>query len=102
MDWDVEYILLCMVCCVSGIVELMMSCELVFDYYCLGVIWEYLVEVYGEVIVCVNMEFDVYLMLWLIINLWIGLEGWEVCVCIWMKEGDDVFVVLSWIKYLLL
>ncbi|EUA87625.1 putative glycoside hydrolase [Mycobacterium ulcerans str. Harvey] len=36
MDWDAEHILLRTVRCVSGTVELMMSCEPAFDYHRLG------------------------------------------------------------------
>ena len=36
MDWDAEHILLRTVRCVSGTVELMMSCEPAFDYHRVG------------------------------------------------------------------
>ena len=41
MDWDAEHILLRTVRCVSGTVELMMSCEPAFDYHRIGAAWEY-------------------------------------------------------------
>lgn len=41
MDWDAEHILLRTVRCVSGTVELMMSCEPAFDYHRVGATWEY-------------------------------------------------------------
>ena len=38
MDWDAEHILLRTVRCVSGTVELMMSCEPAFDYHRVGAV----------------------------------------------------------------
>ena len=50
MDWDAEHILLRTVRCVSGTVELMMSCEPAFDYHRVGATWEYSANAYGEAI----------------------------------------------------
>ena len=41
MDWDAEHILLRTVRCVSGTVELVMSCEPSFDYHRNPATWEY-------------------------------------------------------------
>jgi alpha,alpha-trehalase len=41
MDWDAEHILLRTVRCVSGTVELVMSCEPSFDYHRINATWEY-------------------------------------------------------------
>ncbi len=50
MDWDAEHILLRTVRCVSGTVELVMSCEPSFDYHRVGATWEYSANAYGEAI----------------------------------------------------
>lgn len=99
MDWDAEHILLRTVRCVSGTVELMMSCEPAFDYHRLGATWEYSAEAYGEAIARANTEPDAHPTLRLTTNLRIGLEGREARARTRMKEGDDVFVALSWTKH---
>ena len=50
MDWDAEHILLRTVRCVSGTVELVMSCEPSFDYHRVSADWEYSAQAYGEAI----------------------------------------------------
>ena len=50
MDWDAEHILLRTVRCVSGTVELVMSCEPSFDYHRSTASWEYSAQAYGEAI----------------------------------------------------
>ncbi len=50
MDWDAEHILLRTVRCVSGVVELVMSCEPSFDYHREAATWEYSAAAYGEAI----------------------------------------------------
>ncbi|NED62858.1 glycosyl hydrolase family 15, partial [Streptomyces sp. SID10244] len=49
-DWDAEHILLRTVRCVSGTVELSMSCEPAFDYHRGNTVWEYTGPAYGEAI----------------------------------------------------
>ena len=50
MDWDAEHILLRTVRCVSGTVEMVMSCEPSFDYHRVSSAWEYSGPAYGEAI----------------------------------------------------
>ena len=47
---DGEHILLRTVRCVSGVVELVMSCEPAFDYHRQAATWEYSAAAYGEAI----------------------------------------------------
>lgn len=99
MDWDAEHILLRTVRCVSGTVELMMSCEPAFDYHRVGATWEYSANAYGEAIARATKQPDAHPTLRLTTNLRIGLEGREARARTRMKEGDDVFVALSWTKH---
>ena len=99
MDWDAEHILLRTVRCVSGTVELMMSCEPAFDYHRIGTTWEYSANAYGEAIARASKQPDAHPTLRLTTNLNIGLEGREARARTRMKEGDDVFVALSWTKH---
>jgi len=99
MDWDAEHILLRTVRCVSGTVELVMQCEPSFDYHRVSASWEYSAQAYGEAIARANKDPDSHPTLRLTTNLRIGLEGREARARTRMKEGDNVFVALSWTKH---
>ena len=96
MDWDAEHILLRTVRCVSGTVELVMNCEPSFDYARVNAAWEYSANGYGEAIARARKDPDAHPTLRLTTNLRIGLEGREARARTRLKEGDDVFVALSW------
>ena len=99
MDWDAEHILLRTVRCVSGTVELVMNCEPSFDYHRVSSSWEYSAQAYGEAIARATKNPDSHPTLRLTTNLRIGLEGREARARTRMKEGDNVFVALSWSKH---
>ncbi|EUA18300.1 putative glycoside hydrolase [Mycobacterium xenopi 3993] len=99
MDWDAEHILLRTVRCVSGTAELMMSCEPAFDYHRISATWEYSADAYGEAVASAKTDPDAHPTLRLTTNLRIGLEGREARARTRLKEGDDVFVALSWSKH---
>jgi len=99
MDWDAEHILLRTVRCVSGTVELVMSCEPSFDYHRISASWEYSAAAYGEAIARANRDPDQHPKLKLTTNLRIGLEGREARARTRLTEGDNVFVALSWSKH---
>ena len=99
-DWDAEHILLRTVRCVSGTVELELSCEPAFDYHRRNATWEYTGRAYEEAEArCVpdsargECEQPA---LKLTTDLRLGLEGREARARRRLKEGDDVFVALSW------
>ena len=98
MDWDAEHILLRTVRCVSGTVELAMNCEPSFDYGRINTTWEYSTDGYGEAIARPRDGADEHPTLRLTTNLRIGLEGREARARTRLKEGDNVFVALSWSK----
>ena len=99
MDWDAEHILLRTVRCVSGTVELVMNCEPAFDYNRIPASWEYSASAYGEAIARAKRDPDMHPQLKLTTNLRIGLEGREARARTRLKEGDNIFVALSWSKH---
>ena len=107
-DWDAEHILLRTVRCVSGTIDLELSCEPAFDYHRRDATWEYSGEVYGEAVArCVSTPGEPGTgprgvpaspppVLKLTTDLRLGLEGREARARTRLHEGDDVFVALSW------
>lgn len=96
-DWDAEHLLLRTVKCVSGTVELEMSCEPAFDYHRSTATWEYTGKVYEEATARAGGdELGEHPELRLTTNLKLGIEGREARARTRMKEGDKVFVALSW------
>lgn len=97
-DWDAEHILLRTVRCVSGTVELVMNCEPSFDYHRVDANWEYCGDGYGAATVVAQKDPDTHPKLTVTTNLRLGLEGREARARTRLREGDNVFVALSWSK----
>ncbi|WP_258080790.1 glycoside hydrolase family 15 protein [Nocardia nova] len=97
-DWDAEHILLRTVKCVSGVVELEMSCEPAFDYHRAPANWEYTGEVYERATATATCSHDELPcgQLVLTTDMRLGLEGREARARTRMREGDELFVALSW------
>lgn len=95
-DWDAEHVLLRTVKCVSGTVELEMSCEPAFDYHRAPARWEYTGKVYEEATATSRQSSGDHPTLRLTSNLRLGLEGREARARTRMVEGDNAFVALSW------
>ncbi|MGV9710374.1 glycoside hydrolase family 15 protein [Gordonia sp. NPDC003424] len=95
-DWDAEHILLRTVRCVSGTVELSMSCEPAFDYHRAKTVWEYSGPAYGEAIATAADTTTPSPTLKLTTDLRLGLEGREARARTRLVEGDSRFVALSW------
>ncbi|NKR90674.1 glycosyl hydrolase family 15 [Rhodococcus hoagii] len=95
-DWDAEHVLLRTVKCVSGTVELEMSCEPAFDYHRAPARWEYTGKVYEEATATSRAYSTDHPTLRLTSNLRLGLEGREARARTRMVEGDNAFVALSW------
>lgn len=96
MDWDAEHILLRTVKCVNGTVELEMSCEPAFDYHRSTVNWQYTGKVYEEATAVRTVDPGAGPTLVLTTDLRLGLEGREARARTRMKEGDEIFVALTW------
>jgi GH15 family glucan-1,4-alpha-glucosidase len=99
MDWEPEHMLLRTARCVSGTIELVMSCAPSFDYHRVPATWEYSGTTYGHAVAQANADPDLHPKLTLTTDLRIGLEGREARARTRMSEGDEVFVALSWSRY---
>ncbi|MEV5648553.1 glycoside hydrolase family 15 protein [Nocardia sp. NPDC052254] len=97
-DWDAEHILLRTVKCVSGVVELEMSCEPAFDYHRASVRWEYTGAVYERATATATCDSGELPCgeLTLTTDMRLGLEGREARARTRMTEGEELFVALSW------
>ena len=92
-DFDAEHVLLRTVRCVSGSVDVSMTCEPVFEYGRFEGSWAYEGDGYGEV-VATAPESDVKVRL--TTDLRPGIEGRGLTARTRMVEGDVHFVALSW------
>jgi GH15 family glucan-1,4-alpha-glucosidase len=92
-DFDAEHCLLRTVRCVSGSVDVSMTCEPVFDYGRREPTWRYDSEGYGEV---VTTDEETGMTLRLTTDLRPGIEGRGLNARSRMVEGEMRFVALSW------
>ena len=92
-DFDAEHCLLRIVRCVSGSVDLAMTCEPSFDFARREPTWEYTGTGYGEIVATAE-EQDVELRL--TTDLRPGIEGPVLHARTRMTEGESHFVALSW------
>ncbi|WP_163513105.1 glycoside hydrolase family 15 protein [Fodinicola acaciae] len=92
-DYDAEHILLRTVKCVSGTVELALSCEPSFGYGRTNASWEWDGPAYGEAVAHGDDDSPE---LRLTTNLRLGIEGRTAQARTRLVEGDNVFVALSW------
>src|SRR6478672_3783595 len=92
-DFDAEHCLLRIVRCVSGSVDLSMTCEPSFDYGQVEPVWSYAGAGYGELVATAP---DIEETLRLTTDLRPGIEGPGVHARTRMVEGDSHFVALSW------
>jgi GH15 family glucan-1,4-alpha-glucosidase len=93
-DYDADHVLLRMVRCVNGEVQLSLDCEPVFDYGRKLGHWAFTEDGYHQG-VCTNDETDLQLTLSSDMNL--GFEGPRAIARTLMKEGETRFAALSWI-----
>jgi alpha,alpha-trehalase len=93
---DYDHVLLRLVRCVNGEVQVLMDCEPWFDYGRLPAEWDYTGPGYHEAR-ATSQEGDVFLDLTTDLN--IGFEGPRATARTLMKEGDTRFVALSWSKH---
>jgi GH15 family glucan-1,4-alpha-glucosidase len=93
-DYDADHVLLRMVRCVNGEVQLQLDCEPAFDYGRKRGSWEFSEDGYHQG-VCSNPDTDLQLTLSTDMN--IGFEGPRAIARTLMKEGETRFAALSWI-----
>jgi GH15 family glucan-1,4-alpha-glucosidase len=92
-DYDAEHCLIRSVRCVSGAVDVSMTCEPQFEYGRVEANWEFEGPGYGEVVARAD-EVDVALRI--TTDLRPGIEGRGLTARTRMVEGDAHFVALSW------
>ena len=92
-DYDASHILLRMVRCVNGEMQLTFECEPVFDYGRSEGTWEYTENGYRQGR-CVSESSDVELVLTSDLNM--GFEGPRAVARTLIKEGEQRFVALAW------
>src|SRR6185295_18034465 len=95
-DYDADHVLVRLIRCVNGEVQVTLDCEPRFDYGRIPGRWEYTGTAYHEA-VCTSDESDVQLKLTSDMNM--GFEGPRVTGRTLMKEGDTMFVALSWSEH---
>ncbi|HEX2126856.1 MAG TPA: glycoside hydrolase family 15 protein [Thermoleophilaceae bacterium] len=95
-DYDADHVLLRMVRCVNGEVQITLDCEPRFDYGRLNGIWEYTGPGYHEAR-CSAEGTDVVLQLTTDMN--VGFEGPRTTARTLMHEGDTLFVALAWSEH---
>jgi alpha,alpha-trehalase len=92
-DHEAQQVLLRTIRCVSGTVDLSVDCEPVFEFGRTGAKWSYAGPGYGEgIATCEGSDVE----LRLTTDLKLGFEGRRAHARTRLKEGDDVFVALSW------
>jgi GH15 family glucan-1,4-alpha-glucosidase len=95
-DYDADHVMLRLVRCVNGEVQLLLDCEPWFDYGRLPAEWEYTGSGYHEARAA-SQEGSVQLDLHTDLNL--GFEGPRATARTLLKEGDTRFVALSWSEH---
>jgi alpha,alpha-trehalase len=95
-DYDADHVMLRLVRCVNGEMQVTLDCEPRFDYGRFNGDWEYTGPGYHEA-VCRADGCDTELTLTTDMNL--GFEGPRATARTLMKEGDTLFVALAWSEH---
>jgi alpha,alpha-trehalase len=95
-DYDADHVLLRLVRCVNGEVQVNLDCEPSFDYGRATAGWEYTGPGYHEARAAAEGT-DVFLRL--NTDMRVGFEGPRATARTLMKEGDTLFVALSWTEH---
>jgi GH15 family glucan-1,4-alpha-glucosidase len=95
-DYDADHVMLRLIRCVNGEVQVLLDCEPQFEYGRVAASWEYTGPGYHEARASADAT-DVFLELTTDMN--IGFEGPRATGRTLMKEGQTVFVALSWSEH---
>jgi GH15 family glucan-1,4-alpha-glucosidase len=95
-DYDADHVLLRMIRCVNGEIQVTMDCDPRFDYARKRGSWEYEGSGYHEAI-CRAEDCDIELRLTSDMNM--GFEGSRATGRTLLKEGDKLFVALAWSEH---
>src|SRR5207248_948156 len=95
-DNDAEHVLVRIVTCVQGTVEVTLDCEPVFDYATKGATWEYTGNGYNEARASAE-GCDAWVKL--TTDLRLGFEGRRARARTTLREGDTAYAALSWSEH---
>ena len=95
-DYDADHVLLRLVRCVNGELQVTLDCEPCFEYGTRHGTWEYTGAGYHEAL-CRAEDSDVELKL--VTDLNVGFEGGRATGRTLMHEGDTLFVALAWSEH---
>jgi alpha,alpha-trehalase len=95
-DYDADHVLLRLIRCVNGEVQVLLDCEPYFDYGKTPAHWDYAGPGYHEAVASAEGE---ELALTLTTDMNVGFEGPRATGRTLMHEGDTVFVALSWSEH---
>jgi alpha,alpha-trehalase len=95
-DWDADHVLVRVVHCLQGTVEVVLECEPAFDYARRAASWEYTRDDYGEALATAEGA-DVELRL--TTDLRLGFEGRRARARTTLQEGQRAFAALSWTEH---
>src|SRR5471032_323013 len=95
-DYDADHVLLRLVRCVNGQVQINLDCEPVFDYGRSHAKWDYANHGYHEAIARSDTS-DIELKL--TTDMRLGFEGSRAVARTLMKEGDVLYAALSWSEH---
>ncbi|MET0614733.1 MAG: glycoside hydrolase family 15 protein [Thermoleophilaceae bacterium] len=95
-DYDADHVLLRMIRCVNGEIQVTMDCDPRFDYARKAGTWEFDGPGYHQA-VCRADDSDVEIRLTTDLNM--GFEGARATARTLLKEGDKVYVALSWSEH---
>ena len=98
-DYDADHVLLRLVRCVNGEVQVNLDCEPVFDYGRRFANWEYTGPGYHEAMATAEGAEGSDVELRLTTDMNIGVEGPRATARTMMKEGDTLFAALSWSEH---
>ncbi|MFL5884369.1 MAG: glycoside hydrolase family 15 protein [Thermoleophilaceae bacterium] len=95
-DWDADHVLVRLVKCVQGTVEVTLDCEPAFDYARRGAEWDYPGDGYNEAVAVAD---GVDLELKLTTDMRVGFEGRRARARTTLREGETLFATLSWSEH---
>jgi GH15 family glucan-1,4-alpha-glucosidase len=95
-DYDADHVMLRLIRCVNGEVQVLLDCEPRFEYGRVPASWEYTGAGYHEARAAADAT-DVFLELSTDMN--VGFEGPRATGRTLMKEGETLFVALSWSEH---
>jgi GH15 family glucan-1,4-alpha-glucosidase len=95
-DWDADHVLVRVVKCLQGTVEVTLDCEPAFDNARRGAQWKYAGDGYNEALATAEGS-DVELKL--TTDMRVGFEGRRARARTTLREGQTLFAALSWSKH---